>query len=96
MMFNLRDTNLRKRSGKRDECWLNRKSLYADDQVACENEPRVGYYYGATGISYIPMFAPFGNTEVPVMIPMTGVALNILDGEILADTGYELMVTASG
>ncbi|MBP6910974.1 hypothetical protein KBC03_05305 [Patescibacteria group bacterium] len=46
MMFNLRDTNLRKWSGKRDLCFLNRKSLFATDEEKCEDEEWLGYYFG--------------------------------------------------
>ncbi len=96
MMFNVRDTNLRKWSGKKDACWLNRKSVYAASDAACENEPWIGYYYSSTGISYIPVFAPFGNSQTPIVIPMTGNSLNIFDGEIANDAWYELLTTASG
>lgn len=96
MMFNLRDTNLRKRSGKRDQCFLNRKSLFAADTEKCEDEEWLGYHFtSASGISYVPTMAAYGASMTPLMLPSSG-ALNIFDGVTGQDAKYELMMNTSG
>lgn len=95
-VFNLRDTNLRKWSGKKDLCWLNKKSLFATDPEACENERRMGYYDGGTGNSYVPMMVHYGDSLVPLMNSLFPWNLDIFDGLDLTDRSYEIAVSASG
>ena len=94
-MFNLRDTNLRKWSGKKDLCWLNEKSIYAVDQEKCEDEPWIGYYSGNASVSYIPLLYRYGASEIPLAFPLTA-SLDITNGIDPTDRVYELMVTSSG
>ena len=84
MMFNVRDTNLRKRSGKRDMCRLNRNTVFASTLDICEQETRLGFYSGLPSMTYIPMTAPAGTNKVPVMLAMGSGSLNIYDGISMA------------
>lgn len=96
IMFNLRDTNLHKRSGKKDLCWLNAKGVYALDPEKCEDELWIGYYFGGSGISYAPLLAQYGASKVPLVVAAPWTQLNIFDGIDSNDSKYELMVTSSG
>lgn len=97
MMFNVRDTNLLKRAGKRDQCRLIALWWYSADPEKCEEATWLGFFSWLPAASYIPMTAPLGGTgKVPVMFGMWSGTLNIFDGITAADTGFELMLTSSG
>lgn len=88
MMLNVRDTNLRKWAGKKDQCWLNARSIFTVDDSLCENETWIG-----SGIGSIPTYASGGNSKVPVIIPFSS-DLNISNGidSLAAEWMYELML----
>lgn len=92
MMFNIRDTNIRKWSGKKDACWLNANTIFAAAQDDCEHERWIGGY----GTNYFPYFAvSTGGTKIPVVA--TGAALDIFDGSIgVNDKPYEMWLSATG
>jgi|GEM_PF-5956620 len=89
MMFNVRDTNLRKWTGKKDQCRLLPRPVFVANESACENEFR--FWRGIAG--WIPMYADYGVSKVPIMAGYAS-PLNIYDGinSLAGDGAFELLL----